>query len=473
MPSTRSPVNRAIAGVLAAGLLVQAAAAAAGSGFAELVRRVAPAVVTVLVEEQPESAGQRAVDRATAEADPLRGPDQRMAGAPGGGIEPTDGVFVLGSGFVIDPDGVIVTNRHVIVGARSVRVKLADGRRVDAQVIGMDAATDIALLKVTAGRLPSLRLGSSERISVGDPVIAIGNPFGLGQSVTSGILSARGRNLETDPYIDFLQTDAAINHGNSGGPLLSADGTVVGVTSAILSPSGGSVGLGFAIPAETVASIITELQAHGHVDRGYLGVAAQPMTPALAVALGSPAGDQGVLVSAVEPTGPAFGALFAGDILLRINGTPVSFDDLAKFTARLRPGASAEVGVLRAGAEQTTSVVVGQLPDPPADAAHTGEPDTWVPNLGMAVANTTAPIRLALKAQESGGLIVTQLRPTGPGAIAHLRIGDLITHAGAKRLMDVGDLVGVAAPSPQAPLLLRVVRGGSPNFVAVTGRDEP
>jgi serine protease Do len=230
---------------------------------------------------------------------------RRLLSAPGGDSGRDEGVSAaLGSGFVIREDGLIVTNRHVIVGARTVRVRLSDGREVVAKIVGADAVTDIALLSVNAGRLPALRLGSSEVVSVGDAVIAIGNPFGLGQSVSAGIVSARARMLEDDPYIDFLQTDASINRGNSGGPLLTVDGTVVGVTSAILSPSGGSVGLGFAIPAETVAGIVRELEAHGRVDRGYLGISAQLVTPVLATALHMPT-PMGALVAAVDAQGPS------------------------------------------------------------------------------------------------------------------------------------------------------------------------
>jgi serine protease Do len=190
----------------AACILVYCAAHAADSGYAELVRQVTPSVVTVLVEEQRESAGQRAVERATAASDydAMRAFMRRLLSGPGSNPEPGAGEAVLGSGFIIRSDGLIVTNRHVIAGARTVQVKLADGREVPAQVVGADAATDIALLKVSAGPLPALRLGSSANISVGDAVIAIGNPFGLGQSVTAGIVSARGRTLEADPYIDFL-----------------------------------------------------------------------------------------------------------------------------------------------------------------------------------------------------------------------------------------------------------------------------
>lgn len=451
-------------------LLVLPLARAATSGYAELVRQVGPSVVTVLVAEKPEGAAQRAVDRATANTDPreiirrlLSGPESRP---------PPQGGFAQGSGFVIRADGLIVTNRHVIVGARSVRIKLADGKELAAKVMGSDAATDIALLKVGASALPTLRFGSSTNIAVGDVVIAIGNPFGLGQSVTSGILSARGRALEEDPYIDFLQTDAAINFGNSGGPLLAEDGTVVGVTTAILSPSGGSVGLGFAIPAETVAEVVGELEAHGRVDRGYLGVSAQPMTPAIARALGvdPPAG---ALVTSLEPHGPATGALQVGDVLLSLGTEAVTFERLGRITGRLRPGSTVQATVVRDGRRQPVALLIGQLPDPPADPALSGDTDTWVAALELGIANASATVRRAIKAgEEPSGLIVTQLRPAGPAALAGLKVGDLITYAGSKHLQDVADLAKVSRPSTRLPLLLLIVRDGSPRFVAITGQEE-
>jgi len=457
-------------------LLSNAAAGAANGGYAALVRQVAPSVVTVLVEERAEGAGQRAVDRAT--ADPQTS-DMRtflghMLSGPGSSNPvPSAEGSVLASGFIIGADGLIVTNRHVVVGARSVRIKLDDGREVPAQVLGTDATTDIALLRVNAGRLPALQLGSSAKVSVGDPVIAIGNPFGLGRSVTAGILSARARVLEEDPYIDFLQTDAAINLGNSGGPLISTDGAVVGVTTAIISPSGGSVGLGFAIPAETVASVVAELQTHGRVNRGYLGIEVQAMTPALARALLGRDAPAGALITAVEPKGPSAGELLVGDVLLRIGSTPVTFVGLGKITVRQVPGATVDASVMREGMELSIALTIGQLPDPPDNPLQSGGPDTWVPNLELGVANTTTEMRKTLKAQdEGGGLIVTQRRPDGAGALAGLNIGDLITHAGTKRLEDVADLATVRKPSSELPLLLRVVRNGSPGFVAVTGSRE-
>jgi serine protease Do len=456
--------------------LTCAAGDAVPSGYATLVRQVAPSVVTVIVEEQSVGASERAAARVTADTgyDAVGAIIRRLlAGANGSPGTDDRASGMLGSGFVIRANGLIVTNRHVIAGARTVRVRLSDGRELPAKIMGADAITDIALLKVSSGNLPALRLGSSQAVSVGDAVIAIGNPFGLGQSVSAGIVSARARTLEDDPYIDFLQTDAAINRGNSGGPLLSVDGTVIGVTSAIFSPSGGSVGLGFAIPAETVAGVVGELEAHGRVERGYIGISAQPVTPLLAKALGMKTA-AGVLVTAIDAQGPAVSALWVGDVLLSIGPRAVTFKDLSKITARLAPKALVVASVLRAGKQQSLALRIGRLPDPPSDPALTGEQDTWVPALRLGVANTTAEIRKAIKASdESGGVIVTQLRPAGPGALAGLRVGDLITHSGSKQLIGVSDIATVATPSAQAPLLVRVVRDGSPTFIAITGEAEP
>src|SRR5882762_9362272 len=455
--------------------VVCAANGAMQTGYAALVRRVAPSVVTVIVEEKRVSAGLRAAEHANPDAGTYAVTElirRLLSGASGNRSADERAAAALGSGFVIRADGYIVTNRHVIADARVVRVRLTDGRELPATIVGADALTDIALLKVAAGQLPVLRLGSSSAVSVGDPVIAIGNPFGLGQSVSAGIISARARTLEDDPYIDFLQTDAAINRGNSGGPLLSLDGTVVGVTSAIFSPSGGSVGLGFAIPAETVAAVIGQLEAHGRVERGYIGISAQAPTPLLAKALGMKKAT-GALVTSVDAQGPAVGALLVGDVLLKIGASAVTFKNLSKITARLAPNTLVVASVLRGGSEQSVALTIGRLPDPPADPALTGDVDTWVPSLRLGVANATADIRKTLKAaDEPSGLIVTQLRPAGPGALAGLKVGDLITHAGARQLAGVSDIATIATPTPQAPLLLRVVRDGNATFVAVTGEAE-
>jgi serine protease Do len=462
------------AAVALGGLLFCTPSSADPSGYAALVRRVSPSVVTILVEEAALSAGQRAALSARArDYDSIQSVIQRLLSGVNGDQSRDDGATAsLGSGFIVRADGLIVTNRHVIVGARKVHVHLPDGRDVTADIVGADAMTDIALLRVHAGSLPALRLGSSEDVSVGDAVIAIGNPFGLGQSVSAGIISARARALEDDPYINFLQTDAAINRGNSGGPLLSTAGTVVGVTSVIFSPSGGSVGLGFAIPAETVSAVIRQLEAHGRVERGYLGVSAQELTPEVATALHVKASGH-ALITALDPQGPSRQSLAIGDVLLTINLTPATFKTLSTITARLTPDSLATIRIVRDGKEQSLAIKVARLPDPPDDAAVAGGQDSWVPALGLGVAETTVDIRSAIKANnETSGLIVTQLRPTGAGALAGLKVGDLITHVGTKQLIAISDLVTLHAPTRQAPLLLRVVREGSPAFVAITGEAE-
>jgi len=467
--------QRSVAAAVAlGGVLFCSPSGADPSGYASLVRRVSPSVVTVLVEEAAVGAGHRAALRARArDYDSMQSAIQRLLSGVNGDQSRDDGATAsLGSGFVVRADGLIVTNRHVIVGARKVHVHLPDGRDFIADIVGADALTDIALLRVHAANLPALRLGSSEDVSVGDAVIAIGNPFGLGQSVSAGIVSARARALEDDPYINFLQTDAAINRGNSGGPLLSTAGTVVGVTSVIFSPSGGSVGLGFAIPAETVSAVIRQLEAHGRVERGYLGISAQELTPEVAAALHVKVPGHAV-VTALDPQGPSRESLAIGDVLLTINLTPATFKTLSTITARLIPDSLATIRIARDGKEQSLAIKVARLPDPPDDSAVSGGQDSWVPALGLGVAETTVDIRKAIKADtEPSGFIVTQLRPAGPGAVAGLKVGDLITHVGTKQLIAISELATVHVPTRQAPLLLRVVREGSPAFVALTGETE-
>jgi serine protease Do len=453
--------------------LTSSAASSSTAGYAGLVKQVAPSVVTVMVEERRVSAGQRAAELASSvSSNDISTVIRRLLSGNLGTPDDDRPTGALGSGFVIRADGLIVTNRHVVNGAVKVKIKLPDGRELPAKILGADAVTDIALLKVENIKLPALRLGSSQSVSVGDAVIAIGNPYGLGQSVSAGIISARSRTLEDDPYIDFLQTDAAINHGNSGGPLMTPDGVVVGVTSAIFSPSGGSVGLGFAIPAETVTSVIGQLESKGHVERGYIGISAQEVTPVLAKALGmkSPAG---ALISSVDPQGPAYRTLVPGDVLLSVGTSHVTFRNMSKITARLAPDALVTMTLRRDGKTVPVAMKIGRLPEPPSDPSLNGDQDTWVPALLLAVANTTDDIRKAVKAgDEPSGLIVTQLRPAGAGALAGLKIGDLITTIGNKQLVDVRDVRGLALPSPQSPLLVRVVRDGNATFVALTGDGE-
>jgi serine protease Do len=460
--------------LMSSGLLCASASAQTPQNYASLVKRVAPSVVTVVVEEKHVGAGALAAEQASAEnGNDVGAAIRRLLTGSLGPPQNERPTGSLGSGFVIRSDGLIVTNRHVVNAALKVRVRLPDGREMPAKILGADAVTDIALLKIEVNNVQALHLGSSQSVSVGDPVIAIGNPFGLGQSVSAGIISARSRTLEDDPYIDFLQTDAAINHGNSGGPLLSANGVVVGVTSAIFSPSGGSVGLGFAIPAETVTAVIGQLETKGRVERGYLGIGAQEITPLLAKALGMKA-PVGALVSSVDAAGPAHGTFVPGDVILTIGSSRVTFKNLSKIMARLVPDSLVTITMLRSGKPVSVGLKIGRLPEPPADPALNGDQDTWVPALRLGVANTTEEIRKAIKASdEPNGLIVTQLRPAGAGALAGLRVGDLITQAGNKLLNDVLDTSHLTVPTPQAPLLVRVVRDGAPTFIALTGESEP
>jgi serine protease Do len=453
-------------GVLAAcTLLLGSSVCTSPVSFAQLIRQAVPSVVTVLVRGKPEDAAQRAVKRAIAARDDLLlGIGKTTSEQHGAG---------LGSGFIISADGLIVTNRHVISGAGRVLVRLAKGRELDARVMGTDAPTDIALLKVDATNLPALHLGSSKDVAVGDPVVAIGNPFGVGQSATAGIISGRGRAIPGDPYIDFLQTDAAINHGNSGGPLLSTDGAVVGVTSIALCPNGGSIGLGFAIPAETVADVVRDLRVHGRVERGYLGISGQPLTPDLARVLGVNSSG-GELITAVDPLGPASQMLFIGDVLTKIGPTTITAPVLRRIVAHLRPGSMVELTLVRNRTQRSIYLTVDRYPELPAEPSRTPQGDTWVAALGLGVARVSPEIRQELKAEdESGGFIVTQLRPTGAGALAGLQVGDLITHVGTKQLEEVAQLANLRRPSGSFPLLVRIVRDGTPQFIVINGTATP
>src|SRR5690606_30845822 len=276
--------------------------------FSDLVKKVSPAVVNIAsTQETQMPRGLPGLPFSAPEGSPFREFFERFNEQFGErfGAPSVRRATALGSGFIIDPEGYVVTNNHVIDGASEVSVRLDDETAYPAEIVGTDPATDLALLKIDVGkRLPSLVLGDSDKAEVGDWVLAVGNPFGLGGSVTAGIISARGRNIQAGPYDDFLQIDASINRGNSGGPLFNLDGEVIGVNTAIYSPNGGSVGIGFAIPSNMVKSVVTQLREHGSVERGWLGVQIQNVTPDLAEALGLEEA-AGALVAAVTPGSPA------------------------------------------------------------------------------------------------------------------------------------------------------------------------
>jgi len=339
----------ALAAVLAAGPMAAIAPSAAfavpAGGYGDLVEAVSPAVVFIEV---------------TTEAKPANFNGIPGFPAPEGPMRAQQG---LGSGFIISSDGKIVTNHHVVDGAQTVTVKLADGRSFDAKVIGSDKATDIAVLKIEADvDLPSITFGDSTTIRAGDEVVAVGNPFGLGGSVTSGIISATSRNINAGPFDDFIQTDAAINRGNSGGPLFNNAGEVIGVNTAIISPGGGSVGIGFAVPSQLVQDIVADLSDDGMVTRGWLGVQIRPMTDEVADVLGYDA-PKGAVIEAVADDSPARKAgLEKGDIILSFAGQPITeLRDLTRAVALTDPDATAAITVFRKGTEVSLDVTIGTL----------------------------------------------------------------------------------------------------------------
>jgi len=337
--------------------------------FAPLVEITRPAVVTVKTlgrAGRAHSGGQGQIDPEMREfMERFFGPDfavpnQRRRAPGGNGARPSG----IGSGFIIESKGVIVTNNHVIDGADAISVALSDGAELSATLIGADAKTDLAVLRVEAGRdLPTVPWGDSDDVKVGDWAIAIGNPFGFGGTVTAGIVSARGRDIRSGPYDDFLQVDASINRGNSGGPLFDQQGNVIGVNTAIFSPSGGNVGIGFAIPANQAREIVADLIEDGEVERGWLGVSIQQVTPAIAESLGLDHA-KGALISELTGNGPAArDGLKRGDIILGFDGAEIdTLRDLTRAVADTAPGTRAEVRVLRKGSERTVTVRTGQFP---------------------------------------------------------------------------------------------------------------
>src|SRR5262249_37808127 len=331
----------------------------------------------------------------------------------------------LGSGFVISPDGHVLTNNHVVDEASQIRVKLSDGRELDAKVVGRDAKTDLALLKIEASGLPVVPLGDSAQLQVGEPVMAIGNPFGLEQTVTTGIVSATGRVIGNGPYDDFIQTDASINPGNSGGPLINTQGQAVGINTAIFSRSGGSVGIGFAIPVNVAKPVVTQLAATGHIVRGWLGVGIQPVTADLARGFHL-SGHEGALVASVVDGSPADKAgVKAGDVIVEYDGRKVAGAD-----GRPRPVAQPAVGrsvpwtVGRDGKPVALTATVGRLAE--NEQAEATPDNQAKPTLGLALEPLTPELASELGVAAKRGVVVRGVEGDGPAANAGLRTGDVI-----------------------------------------------
>jgi serine protease Do len=362
----------------------------------------------------------------------------------------------LGSGFFISADGYVVTNNHVVDHAKTVQVTTDDGRTLDAKVVGTDPKTDLALLKVQeGGSFPHVSLAKTAP-RVGDWVVAIGNPFGLGGTVTAGIVSARGRDIGASPYDDFLQIDAPINKGNSGGPTFNLHGEVVGVNTAIFSPSGGSVGLAFAIPSETVQSVVDQLEKGGTVTRGYLGVQIQPLSKDLADSLKLSTEKGALVASAQDGTPAAKAGLKAGDVITAVNGEPVaSARELSRKIAGLKPGTRIDLSYLREGKPQTASVELGSLPTEATAQNETLENSG--PQLGLRLAPSDE------------GVEVVAVSPSSPAADKGLKAGDVILQVGGQAVSKPADVrAGLAAAKEgkKAVLLLVKSREGT-RFVAI------
>jgi serine protease Do len=479
---------RVAAGAAAAGLIGwQASAAAPPGGYADLVEGVAPAVVfieTTAAAEEPQAMQRRGMP-GLPPGSPLEEFFERFGIPMPEGLEPGPGPGPdmqqrprrgVGSGFLIDPEGLIVTNNHVVADATELNVRLDDGRSYIAEVVGTDPQTDLALIRIDAnGTLPYVQFGDSDTVRPGDNVIAVGNPFGLGGSVTAGIVSAVDRDIQAGPYDAFIQIDAPINQGNSGGPLFNEAGDVIGVNTAIFSPTGVNVGIGFAVPANVARDVIAQLSEAGSVERGLLGVQLQPMTDEIAEALGLDE-TRGALVAAVTPDSPAAEAgVEAGDVILRYRDRDITtLRDLPRLVAATRPGQEVEIEILRDGETETVSVEIGQLRAEDvatldeAPAAPPTEPqETEAPGLGIAIAPLDQATRaLGNVGEDIQGVLVVGVDPRGPAA-GQLRPGDVIVAVRNREVASPDELADALDEDDDRAVLLRVWRDGSERFVGL------
>jgi len=389
----------------------------------------------------------------------------------------------LGSGFIIDPSGIVITNNHVIDGANEIEVILTDGTKLKAEIIGKDAKVDLAVLRVKPAKpLPSVKFGDSDKTRVGDWVIAVGNPFALGGTVTAGIISAKGRNIDSGPYDNYLQTDASINKGNSGGPLFNLDGEVIGINTAILSPSGGSIGIGFATPSDTAEPVIRQLMKFGETRRGWLGVRIQNVDDQIAESLGLGKA-RGALVSGVDEKGPSAGAGFKpGDVIVSFDGKPVAnAHDLPKIVAQTEVAKEVDVVVIRDGKELTRKVTLGRLEDneaktpaaKPVLAEKSPEPAQKLHAMGVELAPLDADTREKYKIKDSvrSGVVIGKVDPESPAAEQHLAPGDVIVEINRQPVASPEDFVkqskALKAEGRKTALLLIAGAQGQARFIAL------
>ncbi|MGE0741052.1 MAG: Do family serine endopeptidase [Hyphomonadaceae bacterium] len=443
--------------------------------FADLIERVRPAVVSISVRQRPDAATSQALEGLPP------GFEEFFRGRPGRpGPAPTS----LGSGFFIDQSGVIVTNHHVIEGAEEITIRTSDGRDLQADIVGSDEATDIAVLRVRGGgRFQYVTFDDASHVRVGDWVVAVGNPFGLDGTATAGIVSAMGRrDAGSSAYVDYMQIDAPINRGNSGGPTFDLRGNVIGVNSAIFSPTGGNVGIGFAIPANTANAIVQQILQSGRVTRGWIGVSIQPLDDDIARSLGLNEA-QGALVASVVPDGPAARAgIQQGDVILTFNGENIADSrDLTQRVGRTAIGSNSRVEILRAGQRRTLQlrlaerpseqVLASTSPTPNAVPEPEGESQGGVAQSGLGV--SVRPMtqedrtRYQLEGNESG-LVVTAVEPTSDAAEKGVRVGDIILQAGGRNIRTAADLSAAtdAARRSGRPLLLQIDGRAGRRFIA-------
>jgi serine protease Do len=456
------------------------------TGFADIVERVKPSVISVRVNIGEKLVKDDSANKNDDNDSPFQpgspmerffkrfgGPDGMPPGMRGGPRGGRGQVTGQGSGFFISPDGYAVTNNHVVDGADKVEVTADDGKIYKAKVIGTDARTDVALIKVEGGSdFPFAKLSDSKP-RIGDWVLAVGNPFGLGGTVTAGIVSASGRDIGNGPYDDFIQIDAPVNKGNSGGPAFNTEGEVMGVNTAIYSPSGGSVGIAFSIPASTVKTVIAQLKDKGSVSRGWIGVQIQPVTADIADSLGLKKAE-GALVAEPQANGPAAKAgIESGDVITSVNGETVKdARELARTIGGLAPGAAVKLNVLHKGQDKVVNLTLGQLPNSVEAKADNDNSDrgsskrgTDVPKLGL----TLAPADSVAGAGKDG-VVVTEVDPKSAAAERGFKEGDVILEVAGKSVTNAGDVreaINAARTDNKNSVLMRVKSGGSSRFVAV------
>ena len=451
------PVNIVFSLLLVVFSVASVSAQVIQASYADLVTRVSPAVVTIRSTERGRQAQQFPF---------MDDPNFREFFGDRLPQQPPRRVQGMGSGVIVSPDGYILTNHHVVDGALEIRVETTDNRTYMAKLVGSDPPSDLAVLKIEGQGLSTIPLGNSDKVRVGDPVLAIGNPLGVGQTVTSGIVSAKGRatGLSDGSFEDFLQTDAAINRGNSGGALVNTNGELIGINSQILSPSGGSIGIGFAIPSNMAKDVMDQLLKNGKVRRGMLGVTIQSVDADLATSLSLPAA-RGAIVTSVSPGGPAERAgIKRGDVITAINKQPiVDNNSLRNTVAGLGPGARVEVSALRNGQDQSFQVALAELPDRPRPETEESSGGAGASTGNEKFGLTLQPLMPQMVSRyglEEGdeGLVVTKVDPASNAANAGIKTGDLIQEVNRQPVRTFAEFNTAFQRSGVKPALLFIKR---------------